>query len=433
MSDSFLIIGCGYIGERVADLLHASGHAVLGVTHRAESAQALCEQKPWRAVACDVSDAAAVQALAAEARPKVIIHCASSSKGGAETYRAVYLDGLRHLVQAFPEARPLFVSSTSVYTQVDGSAVTEDSPAEPQRETGRILREAEELALAAGGAVARLAGIYGPGRSVILKNVLCKKAVIEGGDGEGRVVNQIHREDGASAVAFLAQRLLKEPGTLCNVVDDEPMTQRRIFTALAAMFNAPMAPVGEPNHERKRPYTSKAVSNARLRSLGWRAQYASYLDAIAHDAHLASSILRQLIDEGFSIPRSPNIIIIGLMGCGKSTVGRLVAQKTGFQLVDTDHLIIDTARQSIPAIFEREGEVGFRKRETTALLSLLGKRGHVIATGGGIITQPHHLPLLKQLGFVVWLDADPKNLAARTASSRSGSIPCLAHRTPHFH
>jgi shikimate kinase/nucleoside-diphosphate-sugar epimerase len=418
MSDRFLIVGCGYIGERVADLLHEAGHTVLGLTHRAESAQALSDSKPWPAAACDISHADAVGQLAGHGDFQVIIHCASSSKGGAETYRAVYLDGLRHLMQTFPQARPLFVSSTSVYTQMDGGMVTEDSASLPKRDTGMILREAEDLALSHGGSVARLAGIYGPDRSVLLKNVLANKAVIEGGEGEGRVVNQIHREDGASAVTFLAQRLLAETGSVFNVVDNEPMTQRTILTAISAMFNAPMAPVGEPNHERKRPYSSKAVSNAKLRALGWQPQFPSYLDALTADPMLASSILGQLIAEGYPIPRSPNIIVIGLMGCGKSTVGRLVAQKIGFQIVDTDQVITDTAHQSIPAIFEREGEAGFRKRETTALLSLLGKRGHVIATGGGIVTQPQNLPLLRQLGFVVWLDANPRILASRTSSSR---------------
>jgi shikimate kinase len=301
---------------------------------------------------------------------------------------------------------------------MDGGMVTEESASVPKRETGMILREAEDLAISHGGSVARLAGIYGPDRSVLLKNVLTNKAVIEGGEGEGRVVNQIHREDGASALTYLAQRLRVEPGSVFNVVDNEPMTQRTILTAISAMFNAPMAPIGEPNHERKRPYSSKAVSNAKLRALGWELQFPSYLDALTADPLLASSILGQLIAEGYPIPRSPNIIIIGLMGCGKSTVGRLVAHKIGFQLVDTDHVITDTAHQSIPAIFEREGEAGFRKRETTALLSLLGKRGHVIATGGGIVTQPQNVPLLRQLGFVVWLDANPRILAARTSSSR---------------
>lgn len=409
----FLVIGCGYIGEALADLLHAQGHQVLGMTHSAASRDRLAAAKPWRVAECDITDATAVARLSTEP-VKVMIHCASSSKGGPDAYRAVYLDGLRNLVSTFPAAFPLFTSSTSVYTQTDGSLVTEETPCLPERENGKTLLEAEALALGKQGCVARLAGIYGPGRSVILKNLLLKQAVIEGNEDNGRMLNQIHRNDAVSALFFLATQ--RKAGVY-NVVDSEPLTQRELFDALAPKFNVPMPPTGEPNHSRKRPYTHKAVSNRKMREAGWHPVHPGYLHAIDNDPQLASSILGQLMADGHAIPRAPNIVVIGLMGCGKSTVGRLVAHKIGFQQVDTDHLITDRARMSIPAIFEREGEAGFRKRETDALLGLLGKRGHVIATGGGIITQPHNLPLLHHLGYVVWLDADPSTLAARTASS----------------
>ena len=408
-----LLVGCGYIGEPLADLLHSQGRQVLGVTHSAESAARLASSKPWRAVACDISDAAAVSALSAEP-VEWIIHCASSSKGGTDTYRAVYLKGLENLLATFPKAKPFFVSSTSVYTQVDGSCVTEDTVCNPERENGQILRAAEEVALGRSGVVARLAGIYGPGRSVILKNLFLKKASIEGNDGHGRLVNQIHRHDAVSALAHLIE---KRASGIFNVVDSEPLTQRQIFEPLSQKFYVPLPSEAEPNHARKRPFTHKAVSNSKLVKTGWKPKYPSYLIAIDNDPLLVSSILQQLLDEGHEIPRAPNIVVIGLMGCGKSTVGRLVAQKIGFQQLDTDHIITETAHQSIPAIFEREGEAGFRVRETAALMSLIGKRGHVIATGGGIITQPHNIPLLKHLGYIVWLDADPRTLARRTASS----------------
>jgi shikimate kinase/nucleoside-diphosphate-sugar epimerase len=409
----FLIVGCGYIGEPLADLLHHQGHTVLGVTHSAASRERLSASKPWRVVECDVTDAAQVQALAEEP-VKVIVHCASSSKGGPDAYRRVYLDGITHLTTTFPAAFPLFVSSTSVYTQTDGSLVDEATALQPERENGKVLLQAESVALSKGGSAARLAGIYGPERSVVLKNLLLKKAIIEGNDGNGRLLNQIHRDDAVSALHQLATQQL--PGVF-NVVDCDALTQRELFLILAAKFNVGMPPAGEPNHDRKRPYTSKAVSNRKLLATGWRPKHPGYPHALENDPLLASSILRQIADEGSPVPRAPNIIVIGLMGCGKSTVGRLVAQKIGFQHLDTDHMITDHARISIPAIFEREGEAGFRKRETETLLSLLGKRGHVIATGGGIVTQPHNLPLLRHLGYVVWLDADPSTLALRTASS----------------
>src|SRR6188474_3153839 len=93
--------------------------------------------------------------------------------------------------------------------------------------------------------------------------------------------------------------------------------------------------------------------------------------------------------------RGKNVVLIGLMGSGKSTIGRLVAHSLGFEFADTDHLIIAAAHRNIPQIFATEGEAGFRGRETAALRTLVGKEGHVIATGGGIVTVPENLPLLR--------------------------------------
>ena len=412
-----IVAGCGYVGERLADLLHEAGLPVHGLTHSPESTQRLAAVKPWPVHACDISDTAAVHALASSLGAEtvqVVVHCASSNRGGAEVYRTVYELGMNNLATAFPKARLICTSSSSVYAQTDGSIVTEDSPAVPDRETGRILRATEELTLARGGAVARLAGIYGPGRSFVLKNLLEGNATIEGNDGQGRSINQIHREDAAGAIAHIIEKQLT--GTF-NVCDDVPTTQHECFLWLCPLFNLPLPQVTPPNKDRKRGWTHKRVSNARLRATGWQPKYPSYKDAITNDPMLVPSILDLVQAETGTIPRGPNIVIIGLMGCGKSSVGRIVANKIGFKFVDTDQLICDEADCSIPKIFEREGEAGFRVRETAALRSLLGTRGHVIATGGGIVTQPHNLALLHHLGYVVWLDASVTTLYRRTAGN----------------
>jgi shikimate kinase len=116
------------------------------------------------------------------------------------------------------------------------------------------------------------------------------------------------------------------------------------------------------------------------------------------------------------------------MGSGKSTIGRLTAHSLGFDFVDTDHLIADSAHRNIPQIFAAEGEAGFRKRESAALQSLVERQNHVIATGGGIVTVPANLPVLRQLGFVVWLSADPMTLYIRTA--HGPPRPLLATEDP---
>ena len=264
------IAGCGFVGLATARLLHGRGWRVIGGTHATESAALAGEAFP--VVACDITDRAALSRIGAV---DAVIHCASSRRGGVEQYRAVYLEGARALAETLAPRQFLFTSSTSVYAQTNGSIVTEESPAEPDRETGRILRETEDFLIARGGCVARLAGIYGPARSVLLKKFFAGEAVIEG-DGT-RVINQIHRDDIATALADLLDR---EATGIFNVSDDEPMTQRAVYEWLAQHFQKPLPPVGPIDPNRKRGWTSKRVSNAKLRALGWTPRYPSFRDAI---------------------------------------------------------------------------------------------------------------------------------------------------------
>ena len=117
-------------------------------------------------------------------------------------------------------------------------------------------------------------------------------------------------------------------------------------------------------------------------------------------------------------PRGENIVLIGFMGSGKSTVGRMLARRLRFHFLDTDHLVEERAQMSIKSIFARYGEAHFRERETATLESLLNTRRHVLATGGGIVTQPCNLPLLRQLGWVVLLQADPDEIFRRVARNK---------------
>lgn len=214
-----------------------------------------------------------------------VIHSASSGRGGAEQYRRVYWQGGRNLLEALAPKTLLFTSSTSVYAQADGGWVTEESPAEPDRETGKILRETEEMVCAAGGIAARLAGIYGPGRSVLLRKFFMGEAVIEG-DGE-RMVNQIHRDDAATACAALIQR---GAHGIFNVADDTPLAQRAVYSWLAEHFQRPLPPSGPIDLNRKRGWTHKRVSNAKLRALSWAPQFPAFFDAVERDAALVTSI-----------------------------------------------------------------------------------------------------------------------------------------------
>ena len=105
-----------------------------------------------------------------------------------------------------------------------------------------------------------------------------------------------------------------------------------------------------------------------------------------------------------------NIILIGMPGCGKSTVGKLLAERLGKTFVDEDEEVVETFGMDIPAIFAKEGEPGFREKETAVLEALGKKAGLVIATGGGCVTRKENYPLLHQNGSIFWLTRDLKKL-----------------------
>ena len=106
-----------------------------------------------------------------------------------------------------------------------------------------------------------------------------------------------------------------------------------------------------------------------------------------------------------------NIILVGMPGCGKSTVGALLAKRLGRPLLEADAELVKTAGMSIPAIFENESEPGFRRRETATLSELGKKSGAVISTGGGCVTRADNYPLLHQNGTIIWLRRDLNKLA----------------------
>ena len=102
-----------------------------------------------------------------------------------------------------------------------------------------------------------------------------------------------------------------------------------------------------------------------------------------------------------------NIILIGMMGCGKSTVGALLAHRLGRELVDTDAVIEERTGRAIPDIFSADGEEGFRALELALCRELGGQSGLVIACGGGLPLQDGAIAALKQNGLAFWLDRDP--------------------------
>jgi shikimate kinase len=123
-----------------------------------------------------------------------------------------------------------------------------------------------------------------------------------------------------------------------------------------------------------------------------------------------------------------SIVLIGMMGAGKSSVGTCLQRRTALALFDTDDIVASKFGLSIPEIFSKHGEKKFREAETQALRELSETKRAIIVTGGGIVLRHENLQILKRLGVTVWLDGNEEALFER--ASRSGNRPLLQVKSP---
>ena len=266
-----LIAGCGYVGTVAAKLFQAAGWTVEGWTRSGKA-----ELEPGSGClvrAVDLEDANQVRAAAGTF--DLVIHSASTRGGDAAAYGRIYLEGARHLCERFADAAMVFVSSTSVYGQRSGEWVTEESAAEPEPATGRILREAEDLVRQRGGTIVRFAGLYGPGRSALLQRVLRGEAMLDPRDD--RFVNSLHRDDAASALLFLGSMQPPAGGQIYNVADNLPLALSECYRWLAGKLHRPLTAVGAAPRPGRRGESNKRVSNAKLRQAGWLPAFPSFI------------------------------------------------------------------------------------------------------------------------------------------------------------
>ena len=301
-----LIVGCGYVGLPLGAELARRGHEVFGLRR---SALAAAEMK-----------AAGITPLPADiTQPETltglprgfdwVVNCSASGGGGADDYRKIYLAGNRNLISWLADSPPkkfVYTSSTSVYAQNDGSVVTENSPAEPETDTAKVLVETEKLLLdAAHGSrgrsphqpkfpavVLRVAGIYGPGRGHFFKSFLRGEARIEG-DG-ARWLNMIHRDDLIGVIIAALER--GAAGEIYNAADNAAPGQLEFFAWLAAELKRPLPPKTAADAEvwRRRGVTNKRVDNAKLRAElkyefqfpDFRAGYAAEIAGLKKDGGL---------------------------------------------------------------------------------------------------------------------------------------------------
>jgi nucleoside-diphosphate-sugar epimerase len=276
-----LIVGCGYVGLPLGAELVTQVHEVFGL-RRSSASNGNLQTAGIHPLSADV---ARPDDLAKLPGPfDWVVNTISSSKGGVDEYREVYLEGTRNLIEWLADAPPkkfVYTSSTSVYGQTDGSDVNEDAATEPTSATSQILVATERLLLDAARArnfpavILRVAGIYGPGRGRLFLQYLRDQAKITG-KGE-RFINMIHREDLVSVI--IAALKNGRPGEIYNAADDQPIAQIHFFHWLSETLGKSMPPfaTGEENANRKRGLTNKKVSNRKMKSeLGVQLKYPTF-------------------------------------------------------------------------------------------------------------------------------------------------------------
>ena len=263
MSDRVLIAGCGDVGNALATRLLAEGCTVWGVRRRVDALAP--GVKPWRV---DLRNPASFSTPPVEF--DCLFYTASADRRDEAHYRSIYVDGLRNLLHTLrnagsPLRRVIFTSSTAVYGQSRGEWVDETSPTVPSGFNGRVLLEAEKIVRDSPekGISVRLSGIYGPGRTRLVRKVWNREAV-----ATPSWTNRIHVEDCAGALQHLMR--LQNPAELYVGSDDEPATTADVVTWISAELGAPAPAAGEAKGLNKR------CRNTRLRQSGYDFQYPSF-------------------------------------------------------------------------------------------------------------------------------------------------------------
>ncbi len=264
-----LIIGCGYLGQRLGTLLLERGERVFGTVRSASRAAELATLGVEPVIA-EVLQPESVRHLPAVER---VFYCVGYDRSAGASMHSVYVDGLQNVLDHLPLSvtRLVYASSTGVYGQTDGECVNEESPALPQHESGRACVEAERRvrawaiarATSASAVVLRFAGLYGPDR-LVRRAMLEKREPIPG--DPSKYLNLIHIDDAAQAA--LAALVADNPDSLYVISDDRPVTREEYYARMATLLSTPLPrfePVASANAESARDATSKRVCNRRMR------------------------------------------------------------------------------------------------------------------------------------------------------------------------
>jgi len=269
-----VIAGCGDLGIETGLRFVGQGHRVTGLRRRGALV-------PEPLVGRSVDLRREVAPI--DPGTDVVVVALAAGSRDVDEYRATYVDGLRNVLDGIDASgsrpRVVVVSSTAVYDVDDGSTVTEETPAVAATPTAGVLLEAEALLRARhpGAVLARLSGVYGPGRERLIDQVRGGSARRTPQPGRSPHTNRIHRDDAAAALVHLAT--LADPAPTYLVTDDEPARLDDVYAFLAAELDVPEPPraeaAGRPAAGRQGA-GDKRLSNALLRSTGWTPRYPSF-------------------------------------------------------------------------------------------------------------------------------------------------------------
>ncbi|WP_062058361.1 SDR family oxidoreductase [Cellvibrio sp. OA-2007] len=258
-----LIIGCGDIGQRLALQLHPFGYQVTGLR------RSVCDHLPYLHYRSgDATNLEQMRSLLAEEFNIIVISMTPGERSDAG-YKQAYVDSCQVLLQALDlqQQKPrliLFVSSTAVYGQQDGSWVDETSPTTPEGFSGKRLLEAEQLIVQSGYAhiILRFSGIYGPGRRRLIDQVAQQRA-----SASPHFTNRIHADDCAGVLAhFIEQSKQQTLDSLYLASDSSPTPMIEVVSWIAEQLGAEDFLAADAVNERG----NKRISNQRLLASGYR-------------------------------------------------------------------------------------------------------------------------------------------------------------------
>ena len=272
-----LVVGCGYLGERVARCWAAAGDRVLAVTRRSARAAELSAG----GLEGIIADVTAQNTGWIESLPPLdtVFWSVGFDRSAAATPRDVHVVGLGRLLDTLASRpRVILSSSTGVWGDEDGRLVTEDTPAHPTREAGRVLLSAEALLREhrlGPGVALRFAGLYGPGRLPRLDDLRAGRPIAADPDSW---LNLIHVDDAAAVVCRVADA--PAPAALYVVSDGRPILRRDWYGRLAELTGSP-APTWDPAAPRTRGADKRVDPALLARDLGLDLAFPDAIAAIS--------------------------------------------------------------------------------------------------------------------------------------------------------